>query len=118
MSDIDWQNVKDIFIAALELDESQRSEFLSERCNGETDMRSEVESLLRSHFESEDFIENPAIEVSEIFGNKDVRIDQQFGHYTIEREIGHGGMGAVFLARRNDGEFDQKVAQDSPPIDR
>ncbi|MBK9438922.1 MAG: serine/threonine protein kinase [Chloracidobacterium sp.] len=110
MSDIDWQNVKDIFIDALELDESQRSEFLSERCNGETDMRSEVESLLRSHFESEDFIENPAIEVSEIFGNKDVRIDQQFGHYTIEREIGHGGMGAVFLARRNDGEFDQKVA--------
>src|SRR4030095_15375087 len=32
------------------------------------------------------------------------------GPYRIVREIGHGGMGAVFLAERADGEFDQQVA--------
>ena len=35
---------------------------------------------------------------------------KQFGHYKIIREIGAGGMGAVFLAERDDGEFEQQVA--------
>ncbi len=37
-------------------------------------------------------------------------IGQQIGPYKIVKSIGHGGMGQVFLARRNDGVFDQEVA--------
>ena len=32
------------------------------------------------------------------------------GHYRVVREIGRGGMGTVFLAKRDDGEFQQEVA--------
>lgn len=35
---------------------------------------------------------------------------QTIGHYRIIREIGRGGMGAVFLAERADGAFEQDVA--------
>ncbi|MEZ5428339.1 MAG: protein kinase [Pyrinomonadaceae bacterium] len=37
-------------------------------------------------------------------------IGQKIGNFTIIGELGYGGMGAVYLAERTDGEFDQKVA--------
>src|SRR5215471_4759397 len=35
---------------------------------------------------------------------------QVLGAYTLESQIGHGGMGSVWLARRNDGRFERQVA--------
>lgn len=35
---------------------------------------------------------------------------QRIGAYTLERCLGHGGMGAVWLARRDDGRFEGRVA--------
>ncbi len=36
--------------------------------------------------------------------------DQSIGPYTLVREIGHGGMGTVWLARRTDGRYEGEVA--------
>ncbi len=35
---------------------------------------------------------------------------QELGGYTIERQLGHGGMGTVWLARRSDGRFEGRAA--------
>lgn len=35
---------------------------------------------------------------------------QRIGAYTLEHCLGHGGMGAVWLARRDDGRFEGRVA--------
>jgi eukaryotic-like serine/threonine-protein kinase len=110
MSNAEWQKVKEIFHTAVDLDTAERSRFLDASCNGDGEMRKEVDSLLASHFAAGDFIEGPAFVATEIFEDDFSMADQRFGNYTIIREIGAGGMGVVFLARRCDGEFDQLVA--------
>jgi serine/threonine protein kinase len=42
--------------------------------------------------------------------SSDSLIGQRIGVYELKKEIGRGGMGAVYLAMRADGEFDHSVA--------
>lgn len=110
MSRANWEQVKDIFASALEIDTSERDTFIIDRCGQDTLLRMEVQSWLASYAESEAFIETPAFSHHEITSNGKPAIGRQFGSYRVIREIGHGGMGAVFLAERDDGEFSQRVA--------
>lgn len=106
MSDKSLHNrIKEIFSEALELQEDKRSQYLMETCGDDSELRSEVESLLASFDKSEEFIETPAFSVSQI-----TKTPTQFGNYKILKEIGQGGMGTVYLAERSDGQFDQNVA--------
>lgn len=105
-----WRTVKDTFLAALEKDEGERARFLDDACSGDPALRKEVESLLASHNELDDFIEQAPIPVAGIFPDEPDSRGQHFGNYKIIRQIGAGGMGAVFLAERVDGEFSQQVA--------
>ena len=110
MDEKNWHNVKEIFLTALEKDAGSRPKFLDEICADDSDLRDEIESLLASHEEIEDFIEVPAFQVGEVFTNGANQTEKHFGNYKIISEIGYGGMGAVFLAERDDGEFSQQVA--------
>lgn len=107
-----WRRVKAIFLEVLEQSETERAGFLLKACGGDLEIKKEVEDLLAAHFESESFIENPAFEVASIFksNGQHQRTEKRFGHYKIIKEIGIGGMGAVFLAERDDGQFRQEVA--------
>lgn len=105
----DWTQVKEIFSAALDIDPAERQAFISRKCARNENLRVEVESWLTSYAESSDFIEQPVFSCNKLFENTTFE-GRRFGHYSIIREIGHGGMGAVYLARRSDGEFEQEVA--------
>lgn len=109
-NDPGWQQIKDIFSAALDLEPNKRGEFVTEACGDNDWLREEVESWLASYTESDDFIEKPAFAIGEVFANGNGNGHKRFGHYKIIKEIGFGGMGAVFLAERADGEFSQRVA--------
>jgi eukaryotic-like serine/threonine-protein kinase len=107
-----WLEVKEIFNAALDLSPAERRAFIEECC-ADDELREEVEALLASADEAESFIESPALtRVASLVTEEKMPslIGQQIGAYKIEREIGKGGMGAVFLASRADDEFDKKVA--------
>ena len=56
-----WQEVQDVFGAALDQPTDRRSGFLSKACAEDADLRSEVESLLAAHSKATDVIEAPAL---------------------------------------------------------
>ncbi|HEV2799751.1 MAG TPA: protein kinase [Pyrinomonadaceae bacterium] len=111
-----WRQVEEILDSALDVPEpAERARLLDRACAGDTDLRAEVESLLAHHAPSESFIESPAYAFAPELLLADDGADDKFtnrraGPYKIIREIGRGGMGAVFLAERADGEFTQEVA--------
>ena len=100
--------------SALEREPREQAAFLDTACAGDQYLRAEVESLLGYRERARNFIETPAYVLNaELFTEEDdsTQVEgRQIGSYRIVREIGQGGMGAVFLAERSDGEFQQKVA--------
>src|SRR5215210_1708870 len=108
--------IKKVFNDALELEPDERKEFLLLICGNDTELQREIESLLDSYNRVEDFLQTPAgnFSASEMakaleFEEESV-IGKRLGSYRIERETGRGGMGTVYLATRDDGQFQKRVA--------
>jgi eukaryotic-like serine/threonine-protein kinase len=106
-----WKQVNDLFHSAVERSSEERAAFLEEACHGDEGLRREVESLLTSYGQAENFIESPAFEVAPellISDQAGALVGELIGHYRIERLIGVGGMGEVYLAR--DEQLGRKAA--------
>lgn len=106
-----YQRIKQIFDSALERDPTQRLAFLEQACTGDTALRHEVDSLLALHESSSDLLDNSVGAMAAKLLAEDQTqslIGQSIGAYKVEREIGRGGMGEVYLAR--DTRLDRPVA--------
>ena len=94
------------------MDTEQRRPFLDNACADDPDLREEVDLLLEHHVPTgSDLLEECAVGAAHLRLNADVeRTGTRIGAYRLFREIGHGGMGTVYLAERDDEQYRQQVA--------
>ncbi|MBL8243802.1 MAG: serine/threonine protein kinase [Rhodanobacteraceae bacterium] len=112
-----WQRIRALFEGALAIEEAARLAWLDAQCAGDAELRHEVDALLHADAKADtlavaavapDLVEE--IATSERAGQARQLTGRRLGPWRLVREIGRGGMGAVWLAERDDGEYAQQAA--------
>jgi serine/threonine protein kinase len=110
-----WPDVERILLVALTRDADEREAFVAEVCANDAALRREVESLLRQESEAAGFLSAPAAAVIGSAMNNGTFIGRHVGPYTIQEQLGAGGMGQVYRAR--DTKLNRDVAiKILPPV--
>ncbi|HVT38900.1 MAG TPA: protein kinase [Gemmatimonadaceae bacterium] len=107
-----WTRLEPLFDAALELPREQRTAFLEAKCSGDPALRAEMDRFLAEHDRRDSLLDHPAAERFATLLDEEMapaigkslpdELQALLGSgYTVERELGGGGMSRVFIALDN-----------------
>ncbi|MFT3744592.1 MAG: protein kinase [Pyrinomonadaceae bacterium] len=105
-----WKQIDELVDAALDLPEAEREAFITARSAGDDDLKRAVNELLAAQSKTNEFLDQSAmkivakaIAIDEPKPRRDSLLGKRIATYRIEKLIGAGGMGEVYLA------FDEKM---------
>jgi serine/threonine protein kinase/tetratricopeptide (TPR) repeat protein len=104
-----WERAKTILAQALEQNVEDRGTFVRQACGGDQALKAEVESLL-AHFDGADSLLENSPAANLLSMHPVAMTGRRLGAYRIVREIGRGGMAAVYLGERDDRNYRKQVA--------
>ena len=106
-----WHRIDELFRTVADRPPAEREAHLTRVCGEDEELRREVLELL-AHEPPETFLHDPikhaALAVTD--PQVDEMVGKRIGPYRLTTLIGHGGMGAVYQAVRDDQQFEQSVA--------
>jgi serine/threonine protein kinase len=103
-----WQALSPYLDEALAMSDDERATWLSSLTEKDPGLAAQLAALLDEHrvLAQEGFLEKGRFALPNSTG----LAGQALGPYTLISQIGQGGMGTVWLARRSDGRFERQAA--------
>ena len=107
---LDWDELENIYFEAMSLPEAKQESFLMEKCRGNLALRDKISKMLSVAGKNERLV------AEDLLGRADFEnpiknfIGRMAGPYRLEKLIGEGGMGQVYLGIREHADYNQTVA--------